>query len=387
MADIDSNNPPPDDKPDDKTARTQGTGRRPGRARGNRAGNAGAGAAGNSTIAAAAMIVDEDANRIVVDFAAARRATGRGGRQRAARRDSRNDERSEDRGEDRSREPGAARRDRVEPQAREAQPDTAAAVVETDDSELPIPVPDASDTDHSVAPDFDTDIPVIPLEPEPEEYGKDLDKDVYVAAEHGERKASRGRGGGRRRGRPSIRNPFGVIEKGERPQGHAPVPKWQKMLMIVCGIAILTLGYVALASGWIQLPGLHQGVLVRTNIEYLDRVIRLPFAPQEVTWQVLTDQDQATYGATKERLIAVMRFSPEQAAELIAQSTPMQQLPGHQQITSERWFPDEVDDLMDDVDEDTIVYDATTFVTGYFKRGVMVRLGDSGYIVAKLFNY
>ena len=230
-----------------------------------------------------------------------------------------------------------------------------------------------------------SDIPVIPLEPDPQEFGRDLDAEVYIPAEHGDRKrkARRGRGTKPR----SFVNPFGMIERRERPKGHAPVPKWQKVLMTVCGIAIAVILVILTMSGWITLPGLHQGVLVRTSIVYLGNVITLPYEPQTVTWQVLTDEDQTGFGATRERLIAVIQFTPEQAAELVARATPMEQPEGSQAIEDERWFPDDIDDLTDEIDSDMTVYDASVFTTNYFKRGIMAPLGESGYMVVKLFNY
>jgi hypothetical protein len=325
----------------DSDSTNSGPGRRGGNRRGGRPGNRmRARPPGDGAVSP--LQVDAEANRIVVDFAAARRAN----RQQA----------------------GTGRRTRGRSDRSGAKP-----------AASPAPVEDNFGGD-------DDDIPVIPLEPNADEYGRDLDRDVYVAAEHGERRSGRKRGG-RQRPKRTISNPFGRIEKADRPKGHAPVPAWQKVLMTVCGIAITVIGFIALASGWIQLPGLHHGVLVRTSVEYLESVVRLPHPPQSVVWQVLTDEDQNSYGATKERLIAVLEFTPEQAAALIAGAAPMQQLPDHQEITSERWFPDNIDDLMDDIDRDTTVYDAAAFTTGYFKRGVMVRLDDTGYIVAKLFNY
>jgi len=67
----------------------------------------------------------------------------------------------------------------------------------------------------------------------------------------------------------------------------------------------------------------------------------------------------------------------------------MPQLPGAEEIESHRWFPDEARELMSDldVDSDTTVYGADVFYDGVFRRGTMLRLGDSGYIVTKLFDY
>lgn len=230
-------------------------------------------------------------------------------------------------------------------------------------------------------------IPTLPLEPEPQEFGRDLDADVHIPAEDGGRRRKARRPQRERGKRKPVANPFGLIDKSAQPKGRARSPTWQRILMGVCGIAIATILFIVLASGWIQLPGLHKGVQIRNSIAYLSQVITLPYAPTSATWQVLTDDDQGTFGATRERLIAVMEFTPEQAAALMENAIPLPQTGDHQAIESEVWFPDAADDLMDDVDEGTLIYDATVFTTTYFKRGIMLRLGDSGYIITKMYNY
>ncbi|MEX2295868.1 MAG: hypothetical protein WD715_00525 [Dongiaceae bacterium] len=242
------------------------------------------------------------------------------------------------------------------------------------------------DLDGDVEPAFSERIPTFALDPN--EPAPDIEANVYIASEHGERR--RGRGKKNQRGkRRTVTNPFGMIEKGPRPKGHARIPTWQKILMGICSIAVLGIAYVVFGTGSTKLPGWDQGVLVRTQIEFLDQQIELPYAPQSVTWQILTQEEQERYGATKLRVIAVIEFTPEQAAELIARSTPMPQLDGAEEIESHRWFPDEARDLMSDldVDSDTPVYGADVFYDGVFQRGTMLRLGDSGYIVTKLFDY
>ena len=238
--------------------------------------------------------------------------------------------------------------------------------------------------------ELDGDIEPVPIEPfivDPAEPPTDIEANVYIAAEHGERRSRRG--GKQRRKSRAVRNPFGMIEKGNAPRMRARIPTWQKILMGLCGVAVLVIAYVVFGTGSTKLPGWDQGVLVRTQIEFLDQQIELPYAPQAVTWQILTQEEQERYGATKLRLIAVIEFMPEQAAELIARSTPMPQLEGAEAIESHRWFPDEARELMSDldIDSDATVYGADVFFDGVFQRGTMVRLGDSGYIVTKLFDY
>ncbi|MEX2201113.1 MAG: hypothetical protein WD711_06940 [Dongiaceae bacterium] len=252
---------------------------------------------------------------------------------------------------------------------------------------------ESADTTEIPEIELDGDIEPIPIEPfivDPGEPPTDIEANVYVAAEHGERRGSgKKQGGKQRRQSRSVKNPFGMIDKAPRPQGHARIPTWQKILMGLCGVAVLAISYVVFGTGSTKLPGWDQGVLVRTQIEFLDQQIELPYVPQGVTWQILTQEEQERYGATKLRLIAVIEFMPEQAAELIARSTPMPQLEGAEAIESHRWFPDEARDLMSDldIDGDATVYGADVFFDGVFQRGTMVRLGDTGYIVTKLFDY
>ncbi len=319
--------------------------------------------------------VDEEANRIVIDVAAARRggrrdeATGQPAAAAAPARGRRN--RSDaNAGRRRSAPPTRP----VETQKPES-PELAATETRRPDP-YAIERPLQTDNVYSA-------IPTLPLEPEAQEFGRDLDADVYIPDADGRRKR-KGRQG--RKAKPTI-NPFGRIDASQKPKGRARGPMWQKILMGVCGTAIATILFIVLASGLIELPGLHKGVQIRNSIVYLSQVITLPYAPTSATWQVLTDDDQGTFGATRERLIAVMEFTPEQAAEIITGAILLPQTGDHQAIESEVWFPDAADDLMDDVDDGTLIYDASVFTTSYFKRGIMLRLGDSGYIITKMYNY
>jgi hypothetical protein len=317
--------------------------------------------------------VDEEANRIVIDVAAARRGGRRNdGTTRPADAPARGPQSRPD--------ANAGRRRQAPPAATE--------LSETDSLEASSTEPRRQDS-FAIERPLATDnvyasIPTIPLEAEPQEFGRDLDADVHIPAEQGGRKRRRRQG---RKAKPAAGNPFGRIDAGEKPKGRARAPTWQRILMGVCGTAIAAILFIVLASGWIELPGLHKGVQIRNSIAYLSQVITLPHAPKAATWQVLTDDDQGTFGATRERLIAVMEFTPEQAAEIMTGAIPMPQTGDHQAIESEVWFPDAADDLMDDVDDGTLIYDASVFTTSYFKRGIMLRLGDSGYIVTKMYNY
>ncbi len=330
---------------------------------------------GGGERAASWLQVDAEANRIVIDVAAARRG---GRREDGANRPPAT---AEPAGRERRNRFGAnAGRRRPAPTAPETEP-----MQETEPAPSDAPVPSSYAIERPLETENTaSDIPTIPLDPGPQEFGRDLDAEVYIPAEEGGPKRKRSQ---RRKAKPAVANPFGRIEKGDRPKGRASPPKWQKILMGVCALAILGIGFVVFGSGTTKLPGWDQGVLVRTQIEFLDQNLRLPYAPQSVTWQLLTDEKQLTYGPARNRLIAVMLFTPEQAAELIANAMPMPQPDNHQAIETERWFPEEALDLMSDVDSETTVYDAGAFYDGVFQRGFMIRLGDTGYIVAKLFDY
>lgn len=317
--------------------------------------------------------VDEEANRIVIDVAAARRGRRDESAARPAEAMARGPQGRP------ATNPGRRRQTPQMPATAAPQPDSfeeSATEARTPDS-FAIERPLATDNVYA-------GIPTIPLEPEPQEFGRDLDADVRIPAEEGGRRRKRQKA---RKSKPAAGNPFGRIDAGEKPKGRARAPTWQRILMGICGTAIAAILFIVLASGWIELPGLHKGVQIRNSIVYLSQVITLPYQPRSATWQVLTDDNQGTFGATRERLIAVMEFSPEQAAEIMAGAIPMPQTGDHQAIENEVWFPDDVDDLMDDVDDGTLIYDASVFTTSYFKRGIMLRLGDSGYIITKMYNY
>jgi hypothetical protein len=108
-------------------------------------------------------------------------------------------------------------------------------------------------------------------------------------------------------------------------------------------------------------------------------IINLPFIPEDVIWQQLEVQ-----GGRK--IIAVIRFNPQDTATLLAQSQAGEKA----ELAAERWFPQELTAQSDIAGDQVLrgtVYTANTFFKGSFNKGKVVKLDGSDYFIVEIKNF
>jgi hypothetical protein len=115
----------------------------------------------------------------------------------------------------------------------------------------------------------------------------------------------------------------------------------------------------------------------KTNVEELGMLANIPFEAEDIAWR----ED-----AAHKRLIAVLRFSPEDAQKVISDAAA-KGTPQHVTIPSERWFPAELTAQGDMAGDDMLkgtAYAADAFFQEPYTAGRVVRIDGTDYFVLEL---
>jgi len=115
----------------------------------------------------------------------------------------------------------------------------------------------------------------------------------------------------------------------------------------------------------------------KTNVEELGMLVNVPYEAEDIVWKEDSD---------KKSLKAVLRFSPEDAAKLVAEATT-QGTPQNVTLSSETWFPAELIAQSDMTGDDTlhaIAYPANTFFQDPYAAGRILRVDGTDYFVLEL---
>lgn len=129
-------------------------------------------------------------------------------------------------------------------------------------------------------------------------------------------------------------------------------------------------------------------VVAKDNIEELGKIIKLPFAPEEATYSEinLNDGNPAT---NKKKLVAVLKFSVENANQIVAQAGKYNP-PAPADIDTENWFPPELVAKSQETGDDFlkgVEYAANDFLQTPFVNGKLTRINETNYFVLELFSF
>ncbi len=116
--------------------------------------------------------------------------------------------------------------------------------------------------------------------------------------------------------------------------------------------------------------------LPRSNVEELGMVINVPYVPEDIVWKEY---------AKPHKLLAVFRFSAEDAAKIAGASTAKGAEPVT--VSSEPWFPDELIAQGNLTGDDSLkgqAYEPNLFVQEPFNSGRLVRIEGTDYFVLEL---
>ena len=115
----------------------------------------------------------------------------------------------------------------------------------------------------------------------------------------------------------------------------------------------------------------------KDNIEEFADLVRLPFAPEDVTWK------EASGGKS---ITAVVRFSPENAAKMSTEVAKNGQ-PATETLPVESWYPTELIAQSEMTGESTVKgesYPAEPFLNPPFTKGKISRVEGTDYFIIQI---
>ncbi len=116
----------------------------------------------------------------------------------------------------------------------------------------------------------------------------------------------------------------------------------------------------------------------KTNSEELGVIVNIPYEAEDIVWK----QD-----AGQKNLIAVFRFSTEDAAKLVSEASSRRP-PQNVTLSSEPWFPAELVAQSEMTGDDAlkgVSYAADSFFEPPYTSGQIVRIDSTDYFILELF--
>lgn len=117
--------------------------------------------------------------------------------------------------------------------------------------------------------------------------------------------------------------------------------------------------------------------LPKTNVEELGLLVNVPYETEDIVWKEY---------ASQKRLLAVLRFSPADAAKLVAESEKIRSSESAA-VSSETWFPAELIAKSEMSGDDNLSgrsYAANQFFQEPYSSGQLVRIENTDYFVLDL---
>lgn len=126
-------------------------------------------------------------------------------------------------------------------------------------------------------------------------------------------------------------------------------------------------------------PTLENANSAKTNVEELQLLVNVPYEveDEDIVWKE---------NAAQKKLIAVLRFSAENANKLVAEASA-RQAPQSVSVSSESWFPSELiaqGELSGDDSLKGLAYAADNFFQEPFTSGRIVRIEGTDYFVLEM---
>ena len=115
----------------------------------------------------------------------------------------------------------------------------------------------------------------------------------------------------------------------------------------------------------------------KTNVEELGVLVNIPYEVEDIAWK----ED-----ATDKKLIAVLRFSPADAAKVVAEAEKIRS-PQPVNLSSETWFPVELIAQSAMSGDDSLngkSYAANSFLQEPYRSGTITRVDNTDYFVLEL---
>jgi hypothetical protein len=126
----------------------------------------------------------------------------------------------------------------------------------------------------------------------------------------------------------------------------------------------------------------------KDNLEELLELVQLPEIPEEVVWreEPLGKTNGRVPGPTDKKLIAVLKYTPENAAKIVAIVEKNKQ-PEPTEIGAENWFPEELTAQAQMSGNEMLkgtAYGANQFLNTPYSTGRITRIEGTDYFVLEL---
>lgn len=115
----------------------------------------------------------------------------------------------------------------------------------------------------------------------------------------------------------------------------------------------------------------------KTNVEELGLLVNVPYETEDIAWK----ED-----ASRKKLIAVLRFSPDDSKKLVAEAAKSG-VPENVSVAVETWFPGELtaqSDMSGDSALKGVAYPANIFFQEPYTAGRITRIEGGDYFVLEL---
>lgn len=119
---------------------------------------------------------------------------------------------------------------------------------------------------------------------------------------------------------------------------------------------------------------------VKDDPEELEKIIKLPFPPEEATWR-----EEATAAPNGKKLTAVVSFSAEDARRIL--ESGRDKSPNAADIDAETWFPAELvaqSQLSGDGNLKGVSFAAADFLEAPYTKGQITHINGTNYFVLEL---
>ncbi|MCY7346967.1 MAG: hypothetical protein LH614_12200 [Pyrinomonadaceae bacterium] len=133
-------------------------------------------------------------------------------------------------------------------------------------------------------------------------------------------------------------------------------------------------------------------IVPQDNVEELAKIIKLNFTPEEATYseinQNIKNSDINSPAPNEKRIVAVLRFSAENAGQVAAQAEKYKPA-APADVDAESWFPAELiaqSQLTGDGSLKGLTYAADDFLQPPYSKGKLTRIGSSGYFILELIS-
>lgn len=117
----------------------------------------------------------------------------------------------------------------------------------------------------------------------------------------------------------------------------------------------------------------------KTNAEELGMLVNLPYEAEDIAWK---------HDESHKKVVAVLKFSPSDAAELVAEAEKIRPAIDVQ-IPAEAWFPAELIAQGDVSGDNTLSgrsFEANEFLLAPYTRGTITRINSTDFFVLEVSN-